>query len=77
MDMVKFDNCPGCGRMVSIRGGKVDYHYTTGGIMPSLLNNPNEPQLIKSKPQCGSSGKPFDQATLTAHEEDITNIELF
>jgi|TARA_R110000824_G_scaffold52052_6_gene144686 hypothetical protein len=73
--MVDFNNCPECGRMVGIRGGKVDIHYIAGGIMPSLLDDPNEPQLIKSKPRCGSSGKPFVQSSITARERDITKPE--
>jgi len=57
--------------MVGVRGGKIDPHYLTGGIMPSLLNDPNEPELMKSKKQCVLSGKPFLQSSLSTHERDI------
>ena len=72
-----FQTCPECKRMVGVRGGKIDHHYLIGGIMPSLLEDPNEPQLMKSKKQCASSGKPFIQSNLTAHERDITKPEAF
>ena len=71
-----FQTCPECQRMVVVRGGKIDRHYLTGGIMPSLLEDPNEPQLMKSKKQCASSGKPFLQSNLTAHERDIINRNI-
>ena len=72
-----FQTCPDCKRMVGVRGWKIDPHYLTGGVMPSLLEDPNEPQLMKSKKQCASSGKPFLQSNLTAHERDILGPTTF
>jgi len=72
-----FQTCPECKRMVGVRGGKIDPHYLTGGVMPSLLEDPNEPQLMKSKKQCASSGKPFLQSALSVHEKDILGPTTF
>jgi hypothetical protein len=63
--------------MVGVRGGKIDPHYLTGGIVPSLLEDPNEPQLMKSKKRCGLSGKPFLQSSLSTHEKDILGTTTF